>query len=294
MDETDARLVALLEADGRASYRTLARSVGLSRSTVAGRVHRLLGSGQVEVRGVIHPAVLGRDSLAHVSLRVDGAAASVAAAVADRPDAPFVTLTSGRADVVAELRCSSPAEVDRAVGELRSLEAVRGVETLTYTEVVRDVLGPVPEVSPRVDATDRVLLRALQADGRASYVDLGSLVGLSAAGARRRVRRLLDEQVVRVGGIVHHTGRDRPHRLGVGIRLAGDDAAARERVADLPGVVFLARTLGRYDAVMSLRSLSTTDLVTAVDRLRTTEGVREVETWSHLRVVKETYALEDL
>ena len=47
-----------------------------------------------------------------------------------------------------------------------------------------------------IDEIDRELIRALQADGRASYMDLSRLVGLSDAACRQRVMRLLEEEVL--------------------------------------------------------------------------------------------------
>lgn len=59
MDEVDEAIVSLLEDDGRLTHRDIAHRVGLSRSAAAARVQRLIASGQVVVRGVVHPAVLG-------------------------------------------------------------------------------------------------------------------------------------------------------------------------------------------------------------------------------------------
>ncbi|MDO3638838.1 Lrp/AsnC family transcriptional regulator, partial [Mycolicibacterium arseniciresistens] len=78
MDEVDEEIVELLEVDGRMTHRDIARAVGLSRSAAAARVQRLITSGQVVIRGAVHPAVLGRGALAHVSVAVHGPAAPVA------------------------------------------------------------------------------------------------------------------------------------------------------------------------------------------------------------------------
>jgi DNA-binding Lrp family transcriptional regulator len=187
VDEVDEAIVHLLEDDGRLSHLDVAQQVGLSRSAAATRVQRLIASGQLVVRGVVHPAVLGRGALAHVSVVVTGPAAPVAQALAQRPDVAFLSLTSGSYGLVAEVRAASTMDIDRAVGEIRAIEGVMGVDTLTYVEVVRDVVGPVGEVGVDVDDVDRALLRALQDNGRASYVELAGAVGLSPAGARRRV-----------------------------------------------------------------------------------------------------------
>ena len=49
---------------------------------------------------------------------------------------------------------------------------------------------------PTLDAVDRQLVSLLQADGRATYSELGAAVGLSAPAAKRRVDRLRASGVV--------------------------------------------------------------------------------------------------
>lgn len=290
MDEVDEAIVELLEADGRLTHREIARAIGLSRSTAATRVQRLLSSGQVVIRGAVHPAVLGRGALAHVSVSVHGPAAPVAAELARRDDVPFLSLTGGPHALVAEIRSASAGDVDAAVSELRSLPGVSGVDTLIYVEVMRDVIGPVGTVRTEVDDTDRALLAALQDDGRASYVDLAAKVGLSAAGARRRVVRLLDARVVRVGAVVRHSGQDRQSALGFGIRLAGGHEDVVAALGSMPSVIFVARTLGRFDLLATMRAFSAAQLVGMLDVVRALPDVRALESWTHLDVVKESYA----
>lgn len=290
MDETDEAIVELLEDDGRLTHREIARAVGLSRSAAAARVQRLLTSGQVVIRGVVHPAVLGRGALAHVSVTVHGAATPVAAELARREDVPFLSLTSGAYGLVAEIRASSPRGIDTAVAQLRSLPGVSGVDTLSYVEVMRDVVGPVGEVETSIDATDRALLVELQNDGRASYVDLAATVGLSAAGARRRVVRLIEARVVRIGAVVRHSGQDRQSAMGFGIRLAGEHHDVVSALTAMSAVIFVARTLGRFDVLVTIRAFSSAQLVELLDTVRSLPGVRALESWTHLEVVKESYA----
>ena len=290
MDETDEAIVELLEVDGRLTHRGIARTVGLSRSAAAARVQRLISTGQVVIRGAVHPAVLGVGALAHVSVVVHGPAAPVAARLARRDDVPFLSLTSGPYGLVAEIRSSSPRGIDAAVSELRVLPGVSGIDTLTYVEVMRDVIGPVGDVETNVDATDRALLGELQKDGRASYVDLAAAVGLSPAGARRRVVRLIESKVVRVGAVVRHSGQDRQSAMGFGIRLAGDHHDVVAALSAMASVIFVARTLGRFDVLVTVRAFSARQLVELLDTVRALRGVRALESWTHLEVVKESYA----
>lgn len=63
-----------------------------------------------------------------------------------------------------------------------------------------------------LDDVDWRLLEALQRDGRASYADLGRLVGLSPSAVTERVRRLED-----VGVITGYAADVAPEKLGLAI-----------------------------------------------------------------------------
>lgn len=290
LDGTDESIIKLLEEDGRLTHREIASRVGLSRSAAAARVQRLLGEGHVDIRGAVHPAVLGHDVLAHVSLSVGGAATRVARSLAARDDTTLVSLTAGRCPLVAELRAATMDEIEAAVAEVRAIEGVAAAETLIYTEVLRDVAGPVGEVVTAPDETDYALLRVLQEDGRASYVDLAEAVGISPAGARRRVLQLRDGNVVRIGAVVRHSGHEQRSATGVGLRLDGAASGLAESLVGLESATFVARTLGRYDVLLTVSTATAGDLVETVDHLRGRPGVREAETWTHLRFVKESYS----
>jgi DNA-binding Lrp family transcriptional regulator len=198
--------------------------------------------------------------------------AKVVITLADRLDTTLVSLTAGRRPVVAELRAGDVADIEGAVAEIRELS---GAETVLYTDVLCDVAGP---TGP---------MRVVQADGRASYVRLAVEIGLSPASARRRLVRLREANAVRVGALPRHSGSKRRTATGVGLRLS---TRVGGPLSELPSATFEARTLGRYDALLTVNTATTADLVTVLDELRNHPEVREVETWRHLRFAEETYA----
>ncbi|MGP3966445.1 Lrp/AsnC family transcriptional regulator [Streptomyces sp. 6N223] len=67
LDETDMRILAALQRDGRASYAELARAVAMSPSAVTERVRRLESSGVISgYAAVVDPERLGFTILAFV------------------------------------------------------------------------------------------------------------------------------------------------------------------------------------------------------------------------------------
>src|SRR5689334_17322224 len=90
----DQRIIGLLEADGRLTFDEIAKRVNLSRPAVAARTKRLIDHGQLDVRGAVHPKVLGQVYLGYASLAVNGPTRPIADALAERSDVPFVSIVT--------------------------------------------------------------------------------------------------------------------------------------------------------------------------------------------------------
>ena len=68
------------------------------------------------------------------------------------------------------------------------------------------------ETDDRLDAIDRRILQALQAQGRSTYDELAARVGLSASATLRRVKRLEES-----GVIAGYVALVAPERVGLGL-----------------------------------------------------------------------------
>jgi Lrp/AsnC family transcriptional regulator for asnA, asnC and gidA len=140
----------------------------------------------------------------------------------------------------------------------------------------------------RFDAIDRELVVALQHDGRASYARLAEVVGMSQAGVRVRVQRLLDSGALQIAAVAD------PYAFGfsitalVGITYTGDLAGLAATVAGMEQVHFTVLTAGRYDCVAEVVCVDTDDVLALVnDGLRAIPGVKDVEVITYLKVVKQ-------
>lgn len=71
MDELDRRIVAILQADGRASNAKIAREVGVSEGTIRRRLKRLIQQGLITVTAVVEPSKLGFQTEAIIGVQVD-------------------------------------------------------------------------------------------------------------------------------------------------------------------------------------------------------------------------------
>ncbi|MBK3774340.1 Lrp/AsnC family transcriptional regulator [Azospirillum sp. YIM DDC1] len=106
-----------------------------------------------------------------------------------------------------------------------------------------------------IDATDRKILAALQADATLSLADLGKQVGLSATPCWRRVQRLEQEGYVRRRvALLDRAKLNVDVTVFVAVRTSKHSAEWLEEfrrvVADIPEVVDLYRLSGEIDYLL--------------------------------------------
>lgn len=151
--------------------------------------------------------------------------------------------------------------------------------------------------APRLDATDRQLLAALQKDSRATVSELAEQVSLSQSPCWRRIRALEDSGVI----AGYHARLDRK-RVGYGvlgfIHLNMHDhtpemAAAFEReVVALPRVLACHNLSGRFDYQLEVVGHDLEEFADYVrTRIRGLPGVREISTSFSLKEVKRSIEL---
>jgi len=288
--DLDARILDELRLDGRIGRNELAAKLGASRPTVSKRLNALLTSGRARVIGVVHPATIGLEALAHVSIGVDQPVRQVAARLAALTEVPYVSLTSGRYPLLAEIRTLGPAQLTATLDRIRGIDGVRETNTLTYSELLMDVGRPGRASAAAIDALDMRLLEVLQADGRASYATLAAAADTSPGTARLRVRRLIEEGVVHIGLLSGAAQGDSEFAVGFGVRMHGRTEGLTPLLAEIPGLQFLAATIGRFDLVGTVHAGAAEEIVTALDSVRALRPVLEVDSWVHLVTVKERYA----
>ena len=134
------------------------------------------------------------------------------------------------------------------------------------------------EKNGELDGIDREILGALEAEGRATYMELARIVSLSPNAAADRVRRL-----VQAGAIQGFSAKIDPAAIAlplsafVDVKLRSDRAADdfERALADLPGVIESTLTTGQFDYTLRVACRDQADLVRIVEHLRTKAGAAE-------------------
>ncbi|WP_412061224.1 Lrp/AsnC family transcriptional regulator [Rubrivirga sp. IMCC45206] len=132
LDDTDVRLLDLLQRDGRAKRTALAEAVGLSTPSVSDRMRKL------EARGVLtgyHAAVdakrLGHDVMAFVFVQSTGSEhyAAFVAGVAALDEVQELHSVTGDGSHVLKVRVRTTTALERLLATVQGLPGVRGTRT---------------------------------------------------------------------------------------------------------------------------------------------------------------------
>ena len=134
-DTLDRRLLALLQADARASTADLARRLGVARTTVLSRLARLQRDGVIvgyTVRLGSQEAERGVEAYVGITTEPK-AGALVTQRLAALPELRQLCSVSGVSDYLALLHAESTARLDQLLDEIGAIEGV----TKTHTSIVR-------------------------------------------------------------------------------------------------------------------------------------------------------------
>lgn len=132
MDDTDQQLLVLLGENARTSVATLARRLGLARSTVQARLDRLEESGAIagyalRLGSAARPELIRATVLLTLEPR---ATAGVLARLRPIGEVELAHTASGRFDLVLTLAAGSTAALDAALDRIGAIPGVLASETL--------------------------------------------------------------------------------------------------------------------------------------------------------------------
>jgi Lrp/AsnC family transcriptional regulator for asnA, asnC and gidA len=140
------------------------------------------------------------------------------------------------------------------------------------------------------DEVDRRIIAHLQQDGRRPYTTIARDIGISEAGVRQRVARLVRRKVIQI------VAASDPIGLGllsaeVLLRVAGDRVQAiAEELARYPQVDYVGLAAGQWDLIIGIVCRDRAELhEMIVNRIRPLPGVQQLDFQLVLKVLKDTY-----
>ncbi len=132
MDATSKAIIEQLQEDGRRSYASVGKAVGLSEAAVRQRVQKLIDSKVMQVVAVTDPLQLGFKRQAMLGIRSTGDIIATADRVSALPEVDYCVVVAGPSDIIAEVICANDEDLLRIINEIRAIEGVRETETFMY------------------------------------------------------------------------------------------------------------------------------------------------------------------
>lgn len=123
VDDIDARIIAALIKDARASYALIGHQVGLSAPAVKRRVDRLRAAGAITgFSARVNPAAMGWTTEAYVELFCGGRTSpeEIAAAVGRYPEVADACTITGEADALVHIRAADVRHFEGVMERIRA------------------------------------------------------------------------------------------------------------------------------------------------------------------------------
>lgn len=130
-------IIEQLQHDGRRSYASIGKSIGLSEAAVRQRVQRLVDLEVIQVVAVTDPLQLGFARQAMIGIRCQGDSTAIAEKLAEVDTIVYVVLTAGTFDIITDVVCADDTDLLKLLNEIRSIPGVLATETLVYLKLVK-------------------------------------------------------------------------------------------------------------------------------------------------------------
>ncbi len=143
----------------------------------------------------------------------------------------------------------------------------------------------------KIDETDRAIIHILQGDGRRSFADIAAELKLAPSTVQQRTNRLIESGVLKIRGVTDNEIMGINVTANIAIKADGTRLRqVADEIAKFPEVSYVVICTGTYDLLIEVGCRDNDHLLSLLsDKLAKVKGVREMETFVYLRIVKNTY-----
>lgn len=141
LDETDARIIEALQADGRVAFAQIAEQLNVSPGMIRQRYNRLVEQGFLRVVAITNPLRMGFKTMAMIGIRAEGSKLlEVADKVSKLDEVIYIVVASGRFDIFAEVVCRDHEHLLQFITEkLSTIDGVRESESFLHLKIVKEI-----------------------------------------------------------------------------------------------------------------------------------------------------------
>lgn len=131
IDETDTKILKILQADGRVALSEIARRLDMGTATIHERTKDLEEKGFIrEYRAVLDPEMLGINEVAFIHIDTEaGRFSAIAERLAEEPNIQEIHEVTGDSDLLLKVRVPSRAALTDLLTTIGEYDGVRGTAT---------------------------------------------------------------------------------------------------------------------------------------------------------------------
>ncbi|MCJ7434258.1 MAG: Lrp/AsnC family transcriptional regulator [Anaerolineales bacterium] len=143
----------------------------------------------------------------------------------------------------------------------------------------------------RLDAIDLSIIESLQKDGREAFAQIAEQLKVSPGMIRQRYNRLVEMGYLKIVAVTNPLMMGIRTMALIGIHTDGHKLLqVAEKISKLDEVVYLVVVSGRYDIICEVFCRDHEDLLKFLtEKLAKVDGIRETESFMHLKIMKEIY-----
>ena len=158
---------------------------------------------------------------------------------------------------------------------------------------LREAANRQQEDTGSMDELDRRIIHILQEDGRASNARIARDVGVSEGTVRRRLKRLIQDGIIKVAAFPDPEALGYKTEALIGIQVDPDKVdAVAGNLTELQSASLVVQTTGAFDLFAWVTLPSSEELGRFLqNRVGTINGVRRTETFVSLSVRKRNYGV---
>lgn len=139
LDQTDCRIIELLQKDGRMPNTMIAKELGLSEATVRSRLNRLTKEEYIQIVAVSNPLKLGFGIVGTLKIDVDVKMIDhVSSELGKIEQIWYIIHTTGSSDIYAEFNAKSMADLNHCISQkIHKIEGIKKTETSLVLKYIK-------------------------------------------------------------------------------------------------------------------------------------------------------------
>jgi DNA-binding Lrp family transcriptional regulator len=137
VDETDEKIIRILQADSRRAFVEIAHEIGLSESAVRRRVKNLVDSGVIRRFTIELGASDKTSAISLISVSSTADTSAVSARLMKLLGVEVVYEITGQYDIAAIIAGPAIAEINKCIDDIRKIEGVSDTNTVIILKTIR-------------------------------------------------------------------------------------------------------------------------------------------------------------